>query len=158
MKYKITRLDGAIEYRNDSNNVLPAGATALTDAEYAAGVPTPIKTLAQARVEQLALMEMAYTLVITAPIVYMAATFQADLNSQDLLDKAIGKYTRQGAVPTGFWWKDLTNNHVAMTLAQLQGLGDVIGDRLWPAFQNLDARKAAIRSATTVQQVQGVVW
>lgn len=39
MKYKITRPDGIIEYRMDASAELPAGATELTDAEYAAGIP-----------------------------------------------------------------------------------------------------------------------
>jgi len=54
MKYKIIRLDGTIEYRNDSNNVMPIGAMALTDIEYASGIPAPILTFVQIQIAAIA--------------------------------------------------------------------------------------------------------
>lgn len=103
-------------------------------------------------------IKTSYQNIITADIAYMGTTFQADKESQILLDGAVGKYTRQGSVPVGFWWKDASNNHISMSLAQLQGLADAIGDRIWNNFQILDARKTTIRTATTISQVEAIVW
>lgn len=163
-----------IESQSDADDAtLTANAVALgipqvdvriqtvTDTQLAALISARTqasKTLTQVQAEQLAIMETAYQAAITAPITYIATTFQADPESCILLDQALAIYTRQGAVPTGFWWKDVANNHVAMTLTQLQGLGDAIAARLWVNFQILDARKASIRSATTSQQVGAIVW
>jgi hypothetical protein len=45
-----------------------------------------------------------------------------------------------------------------MTFAQLQGLAAAMLAQGWAAFQNLQTRKTAVRSATTVTQVQTIIW
>ncbi|MFA6903329.1 MAG: DUF4376 domain-containing protein [Gallionellaceae bacterium] len=151
--------DGASASRTlDNGSIESRRVSAIPASELATAIPADPPTLTDMQATRIALMEAEYQAAITAPVVYMSTTFQADRDSQILLDQAISIYTRQGMTPAGFWWKDAANVHVAMTLAQLQGFGDAIASRVWSSFQTLDARKAAIRAATTVAQVQGVVW
>jgi hypothetical protein len=47
---------------------------------------------------------------------------------------------------------------VQMTYAQLQGLAAAMLAQRWAAFQNLKTRKNSVRAATTVADVQAVIW
>jgi hypothetical protein len=47
---------------------------------------------------------------------------------------------------------------VPMTFVQLQGLAGAMLAQGWAAFQNLQTRKIAVRDATTVAQVQAIIW
>jgi hypothetical protein len=84
----------------------------------------------------------------------MATSFQADSASQDVLTKSLAP----GSVPTGFAWLDANNVAVPMTFVQLQGLAGAMLAQGWAAFQNLQTRKIAVRDATTVAQVQAIIW
>jgi len=92
----------------------------------------------------------------------MGHNFQADLTSQDTLNKAIvslqGLVANGGSLPSNFGWADDVNVVVTMTLLQLQGLAAAILAPAWAAFSHQQTQKAAIRAATTSAQVLAIVW
>jgi hypothetical protein len=114
----------------------------------------PAQLLAQTKATQIARLTTSYNAAIQLPVAYMATSFQADSASQDVLTKSLAP----GSVPTGFAWLDANNVAVPMTFAQLQGLAAAMLAQGWAAFQNLQTRKTAVRSATTVTQVQTIIW
>ena len=115
-----------------------------------------VQSLADAQSQQLTLMDSSYVAAVTAPIAYMTTTFQADQASQDLIAAVLT--ASGGALPTGFAWYDANNAPVVVTFADLQGLAAAILGRGQPLFIHKQTQKAAIRAATTVADVQAVVW
>lgn len=91
---------------------------------------------------------------IQQPVGYMGTTFQADDDSQTVLTMSLAP----GVVPADFAWLDATNNSVPMTLVQLQGLAGVMLDQGWTAFKRLQNRKNAVRVATSIEELNAVVW
>jgi len=67
-------------------------------------------------------------------------------------------YAVEGAVPAGFYFADADGNKVPMTLTQLQGLGSAIAGNYLPVFQKWTELKAQVMAATTLEEVQAVVW
>jgi hypothetical protein len=121
----------------------------MTADEVKAHLNPPI-TLAQAKAAKLTEVTEAYNNSNQAPIAYMDTTFQADYKSQDMISRALSA----GSVPSDFYWLDTTNKKVPMTYAQLQGLAVLLLERNQANFDNLQAKKATINTATTVEQVQ----
>lgn len=103
-------------------------------------------------------IDAAYSEAIQQPVAYMGTLFQADKDSQDVLLATLTTLNPLGATPPGFWWKDVTNNHIPMTLAELQGLGQTMFAQGWVAFQNRDAKKAQVTAATSEAEVSAVTW
>lgn len=130
------------------------------------GLPPPAKPIAYTTAEiaaiefilivklQIATLEAAYIAAIQLPVAYMGSTFQADLDSQNVLTKCLVA----GAVPAGFYWLDATNVQVPMTFVQLQGLAGVMLAQGQAAFAKLQGLKTAARDATTAATVQAVIW
>lgn len=97
----------------------------------------------------------------------VTANFQANETSQALILKTAGSYSRRGAVPNGFTWTASDNTRVTFTLADLNGLYDVILDRGEPLFQHLQDLKAQARAivanasltdADKITQIKTVKW
>jgi len=116
----------------------------------------PPLTLSRAQEIQLAVIESAYKTAVSKPIAYMGTEFQADAESQQLMASVITACG--GSLPAGFAWFDTNNAPVAMSFTQLQGLAGAILLRGQPLFVTKQTKKAAIRAATTVQQVEAVTW
>lgn len=132
----------------------PPTAALYADAA-ALGTAIPyVKPLAQAKDEQIALIEAAYKAANEAPIVYGANAFQADAGSVALMAQVAS------AIPSvsGVGWYDITNTQVLLTNAQFAELRLAILMRGQPLFAQKQARKESIRNATTVAQVEAVVW
>jgi hypothetical protein len=109
-------------------------------------------TLEQAKTSKLAEVTEAYNYSNQNNIEYMGATFQADYKSQDMLSKVLAV----GAVPSDFYWLDITNAKVPMTYTQLQGLAVLLLERNQVNFNNLQTQKISINTAITVEQVQSL--
>jgi len=62
------------------------------------------------------------------------------------------------ATPAGFYWVSSDNTHVPFTFADIQGLAQAMFAQGVVAFQNYQAKKAAIRAATTVAEVQAITY
>jgi hypothetical protein len=136
----------------------------LTNAELAAlpPAPTAAELLAAAQQTQLAVIDSAYDADIQQPVTYMSTTFQADKDSQDLMNRAItglqAIVATGGTVPANFAWYDINNQPVTMTLLQLQGLFATGVANINTLFVHKQAQKASIRAATTVSAVTEIVW
>jgi hypothetical protein len=92
------------------------------------------------------------------PIPYMGTTFWTDSDSQFKLLGAAWGYGKASAVPDGFAWWDATGTAVPMTLAQLEGLAQATLAEVEAAFIKRKTLLASIAAATTVAEVQAVVW
>lgn len=119
--------------------------------------------LADDQAYQTALMEQAYSNAVAQDVTFTTAagvtkTYQADPDSQDILNKTLNVCKTAGAVPDGFWWKSRDNTQVPFTLADLAGLASAMLDQGWAAFQKLTARKNSITAATTSAAVKAITW
>ncbi|WP_321865735.1 DUF4376 domain-containing protein [Paraburkholderia tropica] len=123
----------------------------------------PAVTLAEAQATQQAVIVAAYENAVAQPVSYktvggVTQTFDADADSQTVLMQATQGYGLAGAVPSGFYWVAADNTHVTFALADLSGLYQAILAQGWEAFQKKQALKAQINAATTVADVQTIVW
>jgi flagellar biosynthesis/type III secretory pathway ATPase len=124
--------------------------------------PTAAELLAAAQQTQLALIDSAYDMAMQQPVAYMNTAFQADVTSQDLMNRAItglqSIVATGGAVPANFAWYDINNQPVAMTLLQLQGLFATGVAAVNTLFVHKQTQKAAIRAATTNADVTAITF
>jgi hypothetical protein len=119
--------------------------------------------LASAQTAQIAQMYEDYANAIAQPVAYtsksgVAKTYQADPTSISNVNDMLSAYVGAQATPAGFYWVAEDNTKVPFTYADLQGLAAAMGAQGWAAFQNLQAKKTSIKSATTVPAVQAVTW
>jgi hypothetical protein len=121
-------------------------------------VAAPGIGLVEAKAAQLALIDATYDTASQAPVAYMGTTFQADEISQRTLGRTISAVPFGSSLPTGFSWLDNSNNPVTMNRIQLQGLAAAVLAQVFPLFQHKQTRKAAIRAAATVADVQSITW
>lgn len=156
-----TQIGGALEITHDQwldciNNpekwMIVSGALALTPP------PSDSVLLTVAKASQITALTTSYTSAIQQPVVFMGTSFQADGGSQNTLVQALSAMTPAGATPSGFYWVGAENNHVSMTLAQVQGLSQAMMAQGWTAFQNLQVKKASVNAATTIAEVQAVTF
>lgn len=123
------------------------------DGEFGA-IELYIKPLALAQSEQTAIIEAAYQAENAAPISFAGATFQTDADSVALMAQ-VATTLPSGASIT---WYDSTNTDCTMTDVQFAELRGSILMRGQPLFAKKQTLKAAIRAATTVAEVEAVVW
>jgi hypothetical protein len=119
--------------------------------------------LASAQTAQIAQMYEDYANAIAQPVAYtskagVAKTYQSDPTSIGNVNDMLSAYGAEAATPSGFYWVAADNTQVPFTYADLQGLAAAMGAQGWAAFQNLQAKKSAIKGATTVSAVQAVTW
>jgi hypothetical protein len=118
----------------------------------------PSLSLVDLKAAQITILTNAYNTAIQKPVSYMSTTFQADSDSQTKVIQVLAAMTPAGVTPAGFYWVDAANNHVAMTLAQVQGLSQAMMAQGWAAFQHLQTRKTSVNAATAIPDVLSVVW
>jgi hypothetical protein len=144
--------------------VLGAPASNLQPSQPAPQSLTPAQLLAQAQTSQVALLENAYAAAMQANVSYKSAAgtlnlYQADTGSQITLAKELSVYSLPGAViPANYYWVAADNTKVPFTLADLQGLTAAMGAQGWTAFDHLQTRKNAVAAASTVADVEAVIW
>jgi hypothetical protein len=128
----------------------------------AAPAQTESQMLDAAQQTQLDVINSAYDTAMQQPVAYMNTTFQADKDSQDLMNRAITGLQAivaiGGTVPANFAWYDVNNQPITMTLLQLQGLFATGVANVNSLFVYKQTQKAAIRAATTVSGVAKIVW
>lgn len=125
--------------------------------------PESLMTLGQVQFIKISGIYDAYQAAISQPVSFttsggVSKSFQADANSQDVLTKTTQGYGMAGSVPAGFFWVAADNTRVPFTLDDLKGLYAAMLAQGWDAFQHLQDQKSAINKATTVAQVEAVVW
>lgn len=115
------------------------------------------KPLAVVKVERAAFIDSEYERVNQLPISYLGNTFQADNTSTALMTSTLAVLTAAGGAAGVEWW-NLANVKVPLTYAQFAGLGIAIFQRGQPYFANKRAKKDLINAATTIAEVEAVIW
>lgn len=115
--------------------------------------------LAAAKLAQVQALSVPFNAAYSGNVTYMSATFPADDNTKLLLDfaQAIG-IADGNSLPDSFAVLDINGSPVTMTYAQLNGLISAIGHQSLAAFAKFAGLKAQIAAATTIADVQAVVW
>ena len=113
--------------------------------------------LNQARATQLDLINKGFNNQAYGLVAFKGTTFQADEESRARLLSTLAAWTVT-TLPAGFFWTDSSNNPVPMTYAELQNLLATGAGQFFSAFQHLQIQKAAVNNATTIAQIQAVVW
>lgn len=103
-------------------------------------------------------LDAAYKAASTSNITYNGSSFQADAQSERLLQSAVIVYTAEGAVPNGFFWQAADNTAVSVKLSDLQTLLAEIVARRWNNFQHLQTLKGKVEDANTLEDVTAVQW
>lgn len=124
----------------------------------ASDVPQPyvplVRTLPEAVKSKLNELSKVYQSAIQQDVAYMGTAFQADTASQQVLTASLSP----GSVPAGFAWLDVGNAPVSMTYADLQGLAGAMLAQGFTAFVRLQMRKTVVCAATTIGEVDAVIW
>lgn len=114
--------------------------------------------LYDARNIQIGILQDAYLKVAYQPISYMGTSFPCTESVMlTLCSTLVQGMTPQG-LPSSFQWWDNNNNGVAMTMTQLEGLGNLFFAQIYPAFAKLQTYINQVKSATTVAEINAVVW
>lgn len=179
--YAVVDSTGVVQdlYGSENNNV-PEGAILLSDTDgallrnsfvgykivsgKAVYSPPPIEVVslaelklaeaAKAKAAKLIQLQKSSDAATQKSVVYLNHTFQADTDSQmKLLQSTAGTGI---SAPT--FWQNEGNVQVPMTLAQLNGLADVMIAQGLVAFINLQIKKDVVRLASTVAEVDAVAW
>lgn len=137
--------------------------TVVNGALVAPVPPTAAQLLAAEQASQIAMLTAAYNEAIQQAVTFTTSggvtkTFQADVNSQDVLLKATTGYNLSGSTPTGFYWVSSDNTQVPFTLADLKGLYGSLLAQGNAAFQKLQTLKAQVNNSERVADVQGINW
>lgn len=151
-----------LEYEHPVYGWIPASthpddpATAALYAEaLATGTAIPyVKPLAQVQSDQSVKIEAAYKSANEAQITYDGYTFQADADSVALMAQ-VATAIPSGAVIT---WYDTENIGRPLSDIKFTELRQTILMRGQPLFAKKQQLKSAIRTATTVAEVEAVVW
>jgi hypothetical protein len=117
----------------------------------------PPPTLDEVRADKLKELADAFGAEFYGSVNYAGTQFQADAESARRLNGVLSAFTAE-TLPVGFYWLDSRNAPVVMDYAALQGLARAMADRSWAAFQKLQDRKAAVRTALTAAEVQAITW
>jgi len=138
-------------------HLLPPGCVEITDSE-AIAICNPPPSLATSKADKITELEAAYQTAIQQDVSYMGTTFQADIDSQDILTKTLTTLNGAGAAPSGTYWKDKSNVRVPMTLAELNGLAMAMWVQGQTWFTHLSDKKDAVTAATDAATVNAVTW
>jgi len=134
-------------------NVHKTTLTEITQAEFEILTMPTIDQLKQQKKNQLI---QNYESELNSNITYMNTEFQADEKSQNLISKTL--IASGGSLPDDFYWLDVYNNKVPMTYTDLQGLANAILLRRQQLFDKLQTLKAQVRNATSITELEAIVW
>lgn len=97
-----------------------------------------------------------YSETINSNITYKDAEFKADYESRKTVAECVT--SSGGSVPNNFGWFSINNVKIPMTFKELQGLANAIFLRGQESFENLQVKKAQVRSSKVVSEVNRVSW
>ena len=162
-----------IYIKKDSNNHVTLGGTVATEEmlnegyySYYGTVPQKgllvwdettsaiISDITSLKISKLVSLKIDYENANQLDIEYFDTTFQADKYSQNLVVSVLSA----GSVPDEFFWLDTTNNQVTMTYGDLQGFSSVILARSQINFVKYQDLKSQVSTATTIDELDSVVW
>ena len=110
--------------------------------------------LPQKKAEKIAELNAAYNVAIHADILHNSKTFAADEDRLNL----ISRFSSLNAVPTGMYFEAIDGEQVPMTLTQLRALGSAMAARGLAEHQNLTTKKSVVNAATTISEIDSVIY
>ena len=114
--------------------------------------PTPEELLQQAKTAKKRQIETDRDDACYQPVTALGHTWDADKRSQDLLGQAIA--LAQAGLPLPAVWRDRDNNDMPVTsINDLLAIAGAIAQQVQTAYATSWARKAAVDSATTIDEV-----
>lgn len=140
----------------------PSGMTIATQAQIDA-ILNPPPTLTEAQASKTAELYADYETQISNNFTFttqggVTQSFQATTTAiNDIQGVLLGLQSTK-TVPSGFYWVAADNTQVPFTYNDVQNLANGIMSLAWFYFQRLQAQKAAVRAATTVAEVNSVLW
>ena len=164
-----TGLGFGANFYGDDNAKLAANEIACTEAQsqnpslWQLVNGALVQSLTYAKAAQSALIKQGFANANAANISFTDAagvtdTYQADPTSVADLNNCLSAFRAAAAVPSGFYWRSATNNNNAFTYADLVNLAAALANRGFANFAQLQTLKANVMAATTVSDVQAVVW
>ena len=108
----------------------------------------------QVKQDKLTQLTHDYTVANGSDIDYLNKKFQADASSQALIASVLSV----GALPVGFFWKDLNNDKIPMTFKELQGLSGALVSRGLGNFSKLSDLKEQVNIAETLHDLELIEW
>ena len=146
-----------------ANEIACTQAQAQTPAAWTVVNGSLVQSLTYAKAAQSALIKQGFANANAANISFTDAagvtdTYQADPTSVADLNNCLSAFRAAAAVPSGFYWRSATNNNNAFTYADLVNLAAALANRGFANFAQLQTLKANVMAATTVSDVQAVVW
>ena len=164
-----TNGNGASSFQYPDGTTLPVGQVACTFEQYQNPSQwtlvngSLVQSLTYAKAAQSALIKQGFANANAANISFTDAagvtdTYQADPTSVADLNNCLSAFRAAAAVPSGFYWRSATNNNNAFTYADLVNLAAALANRGFANFAQLQTLKANVMAATTVSDVQAVVW
>lgn len=126
-------------------------------------VPTPPPTVGEVQTAQIAALSAAYQNAIAGPVSYtskggVTKIYQADPQSVANIVQSLAGCQALQATPVGFYWVAEDNTQVPFTYADLQGLAAAMYALGAAAFAHLQDKKTAVLAATTVAEVEAIIW
>jgi hypothetical protein len=148
--------DVVVAVNSDGTATKSRAAIDMTEDEKALNLRT-------AKKDQISLLAGKYSTASQAPVQFTTAggveeLFQADANSVANVQATLLGLSGVAKTPAGFYWVAANNTQVPFTYADVQGLAAAMLAQGWVAFQQLQARKAAVLAETTVAAVEAVTW
>lgn len=170
---KVTaRYDDSLGYKNIPAEVIEVdesvfnlsierGDTWVFDSASSGLIPKPPKSLLEQLLdaENKKLYELAdkYSAQMKEPIAFLGTTFDADDRAKNNLKDVLTAFSST-TLPTGFFWIDATNAQVPVTFSDVEGLAKAIGDRSWVLFQKFQELKSKTKAASTLEEVEAILW
>lgn len=124
----------------------------------------PPRRIEDVKADAMQRIQAAYTAASQASVSYTSVggvtqLYQADVaRSVQNLNGQLGAYQATQATPDGYYWVAEDNTRVPFTYADLQGLYAAIGAAAFHAFDVWQDLKAALRDATTAEEVNAIAW
>lgn len=155
--------------RTQEAALVPSGAIVCTQAQaespslYAVVDGVVVQSLAGYQSAQSILLRQSYASANAADISFtdsagVTDTYQCGPASILNLQNCLSAFRAAAAVPSGFYWRSSTNNNNPFSYADLVGLATAAANRGFTNFAQLQTLLAEIQAATTVADVQAVVW
>lgn len=131
------------------------------DEIYQPGMPS--QSMAMAKVLKVSQLGSDYDAACQASVSYTSEAgvqqvYQADTKSQQLLQASIAGLAGAQQTPPGFAWLAEDNTPVSFSFADLQGLAQAMYLQGYQAFVKLQQLKNQVSAATSVEEVEALVW
>ena len=143
-----------IETVDDIPEGFVGGGWAYADGVWTSNSVGEQAVLPGERAEKIKELQAGYVATVYSNIVHAGHTWSADPDSRTLLAQVLAV----GSVPEVMYWRDHSQNPIAMTYAELQALGRAILDRGLLADLNLMTKTAAVNGTTTAAEVNAIAW